>query len=87
MESNLKPEIKKIWDTISTPHILKDNTVRNEFIKRKLDIKSQELTIVFRKTGTYHIHGHFSTESNSAEIAIMKFLIKDDIVSNDENYL
>jgi hypothetical protein len=87
MKKAFKPDIKILWDKISTPNILNDVIVQNEFSARKLKLKDiADVTLVFRYTGTVYVFGHFSTESHTCEIAIMKMLIKDDIVSNENNY-
>lgn len=88
MKKELKPEIKLIWDKLGYSSILNDVFVQNEFHKRGLKIKDvDEVTLCFRDTGKVHVHGHFSTESHSCEIAIMKHLIQSDIVNDDSNFI
>lgn len=85
--TKLKPEVKAIWEKLNCPEILNDVFVRNEFHKRNLSIKDAGMvTLVFDVLGKVHVHGHASTESHSPEIAIMKNMIKDDIVNDPKNY-
>lgn len=87
MSRKLKKEVQEIWNKISIPNILNDVFVMNEFHKRKLNIKDiDQVTLTFRATGTVFVSDHFSTESHSCEIAIMKILIKYNITENDDNY-
>ena len=81
----LKPEIKKIWDNLHGRKADAD-FVKYEFDRRGLSLSDEIQTVHYRLNGLVHIHGHLSTESDTAEIAIMKMLIKNDIVDNPDNY-
>lgn len=83
----LKPEVKAVWERLNRSDILNDTFVRNEFHKRGMKLKDAgTVTLVFRVCGTVYVHGLASTESYSPEIAIMKYMIKDDILDNESNY-
>ncbi len=55
------------------------NQVINEFKSRKLSIDNNEL--VHEENGKFHVSGHFSTQSETKEIALMKFAILMDEVA------
>lgn len=83
----LKPEVKAVWERLNRSDILNDTLVRNEFYKRGMKLKDAgTVMLVFSVSGKVHVHGQLSTESHSPEIAIMKSMIKDNILDNESNY-
>lgn len=83
----MKPEIKKVWDKLNQSDILNDCFIRNEFHARGMKLKDAgTVMLVFSVSGKVHVHGQLSTESHSPEIAIMKSMIKDNILNNEANY-
>ena len=83
----LKPEIQEINDKLRG-HNANENFVRSEFEKRKLkkEIHRQDYTISYDILGRCFISDQLSTKSNTAEIAVMKWLIICDLLI-DENYI
>lgn len=56
-----------------------EDEVKNEFKTRKLSIESDETLV--EDNNKFHVHGHYSTKSNTKEIALMKFAILMDEVA------
>lgn len=55
------------------------NQVTKEFKNRRLSIDNNEL--VHEENGKFHISGYFSTQSETKEIALMKFaILMDEVV-------
>lgn len=85
-KSKLTPEAQQVWDKIEKPDVLSENFVRNEFKRRGLQFEGHNLSLRF-KDGLVHVEHNESTKSHSAEIAIMKYLIKYDLIADDSNWL
>ena len=83
----LKPEIKEINNKLKGCNA-DENFVKSEFERRKLkkEIHRQSYTISYDILGRCFISDHLSTMSSTAEIAVMKWLIKCDLFI-DENYI
>lgn len=50
-----------------------EDEVRNEFKTRNLSLPSDEILV--EDNNKFHVHGHYSTRSETKEIALMKFAI------------
>lgn len=83
----LKPEIKAINDKLKGINADED-FVKKEFEKRNLkkEIHRQSYHVTYDILGRCFISDHSSTKSSTAEIAVMKWLIKCDLLI-DENYI
>lgn len=88
MEKELKPEIRVLWDKMNGINA-DEKFVEEEFNRRNLrkEVHRNDYKISYNILGHCFISDMLSTMSSTAEIAVMKQLIKFDIVGNDENYI
>ena len=87
MKKELKPEIKAIL------YKLRGINADEEFVKQefeRLNLKKEmhryNHEITYNILGHCHISAHLSTMSSTAEIAVMKYLIRCELLI-DENYI
>jgi hypothetical protein len=83
----LKPEIKAILDQLKGINA-DEEFVKQEFARRNLkkEIHRNIYQIMYNILGHCHISDHLSTMSSTAEIAVMKYLIRCELLI-DENYI
>jgi hypothetical protein len=83
----LKPEIKSILDKLRGINA-DEEFVKKEFerLKLKKEMHRQSYDIMYNILGHCHISAHLSTMSSTAEIAVMKYLIRCELLI-DENYI
>ena len=83
MKGKLNKHDEEIWRNLNIRHKLNDVFVRNQFNQRNLKLQDIDtVMLTFTAVGTVFISDQRSTESHSMEIAVMKNLIKDDILNN-----
>jgi hypothetical protein len=87
MKKELKPEIKAILDKLRGINA-DEEFVKQEFerLKLKKEMHRYSYDIMYNILGHCHISAHLSTMSSTAEIAVKKYLIRCELL-NDENYI